>query len=89
MLEEVKRLRLFAVRLHKADAVLLREVALLHARDQSEPLQRAKGEGDQGLADVVTGELLALDDEHLVTVFGEDGRRAGACRAAADDEDIK
>jgi hypothetical protein len=63
-------------------------VRLLHRRDHPQPLQRPKGERNQRLADVVARELLALDHEHLVAVFRENGRRAGAGRAAADDDDV-
>ena len=73
--EEIERLRALPVRLHEGDAVFLHEVRRLHLRDHPDALQRAEGERNERFADVVARKFLALEHEHAMAVFGENGGR--------------
>ena len=85
---KVEGLGALAVGLDEHDAEFLLEVGGLHEGDQAEALEGSEGEGDEGFADVVAGELFALEDEDAVAVFGEDRGGAGSGGAAADDDGV-
>jgi hypothetical protein len=84
--EEIERLRATPVRLHERDAVFLHEVRLLHLRDHADPLQGLERERNERFADVITGKLLALEDQHAMAVFTQDRAGAGAGWSAANDD---
>ena len=64
------------------------EIEILFDKDIVVNYPWAKGERDERFANVVARELLALQDEDTMSVFGEDGRGTGTGRATADDEDV-
>ena len=60
--EEIERLRAPAVGLDEGDAVFLLKGRGLQLRDHADPLERLKREWDQGFANVIAGEFLALEN---------------------------
>ena len=87
-IEKIERLGAATLGLDEAHAVFFHEVRALHFRDHPEALERLEGERDEGFADVVAGEFLALEDEHAVTVFGEEGPGGRAGGTGPDDDSV-
>ena len=85
---EVERSGLAAVGLDEGDAVFFLEGRGAHLGAEAETFEGVVGEGDEGFADAVAGEAIAVDDDDLVTVFREDGGGAEAGWAGADDDDF-
>ena len=86
--EEIKRLGGAAVGLDEANAVFFDEGGFTQFGNHAEPFQRSEAKGNEGFADVVSGEFFAFQHDDPVAVFGENGGGAGPGWTGADDEHV-
>jgi hypothetical protein len=82
-LEEIKRARLFALRVGELHAVFADERAGFQLLQQSHPLERPEGVGHQRLADMMAGKLFLLEEHDSAAFAGEDAGDSAARRPAA------
>src|SRR5262249_13316643 len=87
-IEEIKRLRGFAIRRDKLDAVFFDERGLLHLLDKPESLDREKREGNQRFTNMVAREFFTLENNDSVAVFGEEGAGGRTGWAGANDQNV-
>ena len=88
VLVEIERRGDPAVLAGELHGILPREVRLVELLDHADPLQREVAERQQRLADVIAGEFLLFQEQHLVPVHGQDGRGGRAGRPAAHDDHV-
>ena len=89
MLEEVERRRNPAVHGRELHAVLLDEAGRAQPVDHPDAFQRKVAIRQQGLADLVAREALALYHEHVAPLGGQDRRGRGPGRAAPQDQRVQ
>jgi hypothetical protein len=83
-----KRRRLAAGVVHELNADFLRVAALLELVENAQLLEHEVNVGHQRLADVATGEPLALDQQNAEARLRYEGRRRRARRAGAHDNAV-
>ena len=88
VLEEVERLRFFALIVGERDRVLLGERGCLHLVEHAEPAEREVRVRHERFADVEAGKLFPLEEANRVTLLGNEGTRGGTGRTTTDDNDF-
>src|SRR5262249_28280424 len=83
---EVEGRRQLALGIDELHAVFLDEMALLHFVQHLEPLEHPIGLGNERLADMEAGKALALAEDDVAAVRGQERGAGAAGGAAADDE---
>lgn len=88
VLKKVKRLGEKPILTDELDAIFPGIGGLHQLIDEPKSFQRKITKGHEGFANVITGKLFLLHNQNLVAFFSQQGRGAGACRAAPDDNGV-
>ena len=67
----------------------LDEMARFHLGEHVEPFEHPIGFGNQRLADVIARKMVAFEQQHGVSLLGEQGCGRGAGRSTADHHDVE
>ena len=88
VIAEVKRLGELSLLRDELHAVLFDKPAPLQFGEHAEPLEHPEGLGDQRFADVIAGEMLALEQLHPKACLGDERRDRSPGRTATDHHNI-
>src|SRR2546426_8756275 len=82
--EEIEGQRSPSIGMHNLDTVFLYKMRILHPLDEANAFQWEVRIGNQGLANVVTGKLLLLQEQNASALFREHRRGGRATGSTAD-----